>query len=630
MIIDSQSPRVDAELLREKLPGIASWMPHQLAIIDSARRYEQNEIPGISSNICAIVAPPGSGKTAIIAAMAATFEEPKKSIIVGASATVCGSRSIVVYDEHEHEHADAGGNGKTLIVVPKPIVRQWKSELVKYGLPQSDVVFAWDNPSFTRINSRASYDAAKVVVMADTFLHNYRCVLNTTIYGTERWSRVIVDEWHTILSSVPRFLSVFTWLVSASTGKAWTNRKNESLVSDVPFALLSRFTSALVMNARTPIDERQQDVSFDPQNIMSDIEYTGIRNALARVSANESACIDAATIVLRDEFAQESMSLPQPVMHTHVCQMDAVANFVSQYVPALRELVDAGAAASDIRENMLGAADDAEDSDSDANPQQTQSVFDKVLEIIDRDIAKENAIIAYHEALAHSGGAQSARERLRVLQQRRARVVEAMESETTCPICMEDDLPADQMVALGCSSTHFMCASCTLGLMETAAASWREAGGQRRCPMCRERLENLIMPSPRGGAGTTMSRTPISKIEKCVDLVEKSEGPAIVYTSHWSMVSRVTDVLQSKGIATERLNMTGSVDRIVREFNDGKIKVLVLDPSNPTGLNLQKASTVVIMNEISPQVTQQVIGRAQRVGRTGELHVHSLVYEPNI
>ena len=139
--------------------------------------------------------------------------------------------------------------------------------------------------------------------------------------------------------------------------------------------------------------------------------------------------------------------------------------------------------------------------------------------------------------------------------------------------------------------------------------------------MCCDALESFIIPD----AASRPARGP-TKMDKCLQLIRESAGGVIVYTSNLAIVSRVTEALLREGIAAERLNKRGSVDRIVRDFNGSILRVLVLDPQNPAGLNLQKATTVVIMNEVSPQITQQVIGRAQRVGRTGPLHVHTLWY----
>ena len=579
MIVDSQSPRADPGLLH--LPGIETWMPHQLAIIEAARKSEQGEIPGVlASNLCAIVAPPGSGKTAIIAAMAASFEKPKESLVVFAAITPDGNRSVVL----GRPAGDEGGNGKTLVVVPKSIVQQWRREIEAYGFPSDDVVFAWDARCFDRINNRDSYDAARLVVMADTFLHSHRGTVCESVYFKTVWDRVVVDEWHAIMSNVPRFNALFTWMVSASTVGRWPRRRNTSLVYDIPRSLRGAYASRHVLNA-------QQD---------------GFWSGGIDLSDNDKACVEAATIVLHAEFGRESMSLPAPRMLRHECQMDAVSSFVSEYVPALRELVDAGAMAEDIRENMLdGAAED-----------QGPTVFDKVLESIDKDIRTQEACVAYQEAL-ESAGVAAARDRLRMLYQRRERVVDAMTSDTTCPVCMEDEVPADLMVALGCRSTHFLCAVCTLALVKLPL-------GRRRCPLCCDPLDTLILPDRSAAAPPAAAA--VTKIEKCLQLVEESQGPVIVYTSHASMVLRVTRVLRERGITAERLNLGGSISRILRDYEDRKIKVLVLDPRNPTGLNLQVASTVVIMNEVSSQVTQQVIGRAQRVGRGGQLHVHTLLY----
>lgn len=619
MIVDAESPRIDPDAFERQLSGLRP-MPHQLALLEAARRLEQGEVRGVSTNVGLMVAPPGAGKTAVAVAMAMLFDPPASNRVRATSSTATGNMSIVVHREDEAE--DHEGNGKTLIVVPKTILKQWRTELTKYGCASDGVYFVGDRPSFNKVNSPAAYDAAEIVIMADKFLHTYRETILETVYGRETWTRLIVDEWHAVLSNVPRFQSTFVWLVSASTKPVWTRRKNESYVDEVPVALLhSR------MHQMFAVHPEGQDAGQDAWDFVtqarldmgpiSDDAIPIPRDRWRRaIPTNTQACIHAASIVLHHEFAEESMSLPPPRVKTHLCRMDRVACFVATYVPALQELVDAGAGEAEIRENMNAPV----------------SVFARVLEMIDREILRERAAVAYREALAEEAGNRDAprwdavrermaevqvadaRRRLRVLETRRERVVETMSSDSTCPICMDDEVPAGRMVALGCSGTHFLCAGCTLRLVT--------AEGAKRCPLCRERVEDLILPET--GDGESAGQMMKTKLETCLELVTASEGGVIVYTSHWTMVKRMVRALCEAGVVAESLDKSGSVARIVQEFNEGRVRALVLDPSNPTGLNLQKASTVVIMNEVNPQVTQQVIGRAQRIGREGALDVHFL------
>ena len=46
-----------------------------------------------------------------------------------------------------------------------------------------------------------------------------------------------------------------------------------------------------------------------------------------------------------------------------------------------------------------------------------------------------------------------------------------------------------------------------------------------------------------------------------------------------------------------------------------------------SGLNLQDATDIIITHKISDDVKTQIIGRAHRMGRKGDLNVHYIAFE---
>ena len=77
--------------------------------------------------------------------------------------------------------------------------------------------------------------------------------------------------------------------------------------------------------------------------------------------------------------------------------------------------------------------------------------------------------------------------------------------------------------------------------------------------------------------------------------------------------------------------LTGSnvvINSIIKRFESGEIKVLMLNALNyGSGLNLQMATDIIIYHELKIELETQVIGRAQRLGRTEPLNVYYLMHE---
>ena len=65
-----------------------------------------------------------------------------------------------------------------------------------------------------------------------------------------------------------------------------------------------------------------------------------------------------------------------------------------------------------------------------------------------------------------------------------------------------------------------------------------------------------------------------------------------------------------------------------RKFRDKEYRVLLLNASCfGAGLNLQFTDEVYIFHRMSVDLEYQVIGRAQRMGRTSALNIHYMCYE---
>ena len=67
---------------------------------------------------------------------------------------------------------------------------------------------------------------------------------------------------------------------------------------------------------------------------------------------------------------------------------------------------------------------------------------------------------------------------------------------------------------------------------------------------------------------------------------------------------------------------------MINNYDTGKIKVLMLNAKYyGSGLNLQMTTHIIICHKMDENTKIQIIGRAQRVGRTCSLKIYELEYE---
>jgi SNF2 family DNA or RNA helicase len=70
------------------------------------------------------------------------------------------------------------------------------------------------------------------------------------------------------------------------------------------------------------------------------------------------------------------------------------------------------------------------------------------------------------------------------------------------------------------------------------------------------------------------------------------------------------------------------INNTVERYKNGSIQVLLVNTmSYGSGLNLENTTDIVMFHKFDTEIEKQVIGRAQRYGRSESLNVWYLLYE---
>jgi SNF2 family DNA or RNA helicase len=103
----------------------------------------------------------------------------------------------------------------------------------------------------------------------------------------------------------------------------------------------------------------------------------------------------------------------------------------------------------------------------------------------------------------------------------------------------------------------------------------------------------------------------------------------LMFANYNETLDMVEDFLKTKSISYLRLlGDYHHMHNIVCEFDKLKSGILLINSSkNCAGLNLQSASTIIFFHKLDNRhIESQVIGRAQRIGRTTSLQIYYLLY----
>jgi len=116
--------------------------------------------------------------------------------------------------------------------------------------------------------------------------------------------------------------------------------------------------------------------------------------------------------------------------------------------------------------------------------------------------------------------------------------------------------------------------------------------------------------------------------KKISKIINKGER-VLFFTESSTIQDDIVKMFEKKGITSRLLKGNNNVIRkIIEKFEKKEINVLILNPAYMgSGLNLQMADKLILLNYIDKSTETQVIGRGNRIGREGTLKVEYIFYE---
>jgi SNF2 family DNA or RNA helicase len=104
----------------------------------------------------------------------------------------------------------------------------------------------------------------------------------------------------------------------------------------------------------------------------------------------------------------------------------------------------------------------------------------------------------------------------------------------------------------------------------------------------------------------------------------------LVFSSFDNALESIGKLFAENGVSYEVLKgQSGRIKRLCDEFkNSAEHKILLMNSTYcGSGLNLENTTDIIMMHKFVSETEEQIIGRAQRPGRTCSLNVHYLVHE---
>ena len=119
----------------------------------------------------------------------------------------------------------------------------------------------------------------------------------------------------------------------------------------------------------------------------------------------------------------------------------------------------------------------------------------------------------------------------------------------------------------------------------------------------------------------------MTKDEKIIDIIKNNEnGKFLIFSEYDNTFFKICKILNENNI--KFVEIKGSIkarENNLEKFKTGKINVIFLNSNyNGAGINLTEATDIILYHEMDSGTQNQILGRANRIGRIQPLSVHHL------
>lgn len=193
-----------------------------------------------------------------------------------------------------------------------------------------------------------------------------------------------------------------------------------------------------------------------------------------------------------------------------------------------------------------------------------------------------------------------------------------------CTICYST---ISDPVLLPCCQNIF-CGGCIMKWFETT----------KTCPMCRSIVPIKEIVYIKSGKSSSDEKeeekkedvkTPLSKPKTVMEILSGNENKKFLifsmFDESFSIIRR--ELEEHKMDYVEISGSKATRDAKLKRFKDGRVNIVFLNSRfNGAGINLEMATDIILYHEMPSSIEEQVIGRALRIGRKGDVTVHHLVF----
>ena len=456
------------------------------------------------------------------------------------------------------------------IIINRKIERleKLKANLV---LISSSLVHQWENEikntdlSYLIVSNKKNLESTNFndydIVIVIPSMYNYLMQIN----NNKAWKRFLYDEpGHLRVSGMKKVIAGFYWLITATPNEIIRQHKNcrESFMKKI-----------LVDDCFITIQEQ-----FEGMIIKND-----------------------------DDFVKLSFNMPQTLEFFHNCYQPVLKTLSGIVDANLHKLIESG--------NIEGAINHLGGKSKNLIELVKQNKFQKLEKL-------KGLVYVYKNIDKNEEKLKKTEEEITEINNDIAEIEKrttAMLNEK-CSICMQKFV--EPVLETNCQ--NIFCGKCFL--------KWLEKSNS--CPLCRAEVlqhELVYLTNKTDLLSDNLKneeeQQKITQLEMTVKIINNNKsGKFIIYSSNDLCFEPLCRILKENNITFTTLKGNYKTrESCIENFKSGDINVILLNTNyNGSGLNLQEATDIIMYHTMSDGIKNQIIGRANRIGRLIPLNVHYL------
>jgi len=304
------------------------------------------------------------------------------------------------------------------------------------------------------------------------------------------------------------------------------------------------------------------------------------------------------------DFVKSSFHMPETIHIEHTCSHPSLNIVKNMLNSSMRTMLEAG--------NIEGVVC--------ALGGESRNIIDLVIKEKEREIAEVDADIKIYRDIRPN------EQKLKCAEKNKESIIEQLKTmnndyekmlqKQVCSICL--CVVSDPVLETNCH--NFFCGNCLL--------TWLK--NKDSCPLCRKHVKSTdivyVNTKDTNSESEKMERE-LTQLETVTKIItDNPTGKFLVFSAYDQTFEPLCTNMDDKNIEYTLIKGNCSTrQKKINSYKNGSTNVIFLNSNyNGSGINLEETTDIILYHNMSISTREQIIGRANRIGRVNSLNVHHL------